>query len=111
MDRLSTLLIAALASSMPVTALAQAWPATIVASAPRAMPAPARAFVVVRSDEAGVRRQPGVPPTDPGTRRLSLKLAVDADEIPDVDVRPKAEWSDDQGWRASPTRVAFKRRF
>lgn len=110
LPRLSTLLIAALAVSAPATALAQAWPATVVASAPRAAPVPSHGLVL-RSEEAGAPRQADLPPTDANTPRVVLKLADSADEVPDVTLRPKAEWTDDQGWRASPTRVAFKRRF
>jgi hypothetical protein len=111
-NRLTTLLIAASAlGAAPLPALAQTWPAAVVASAPRAAPAPANALVVLRREEAGVRRLPGAPPTDPTAGRAALKLADSAEDVPNVDLRPKAEWSDDQGWRASPTRVAFKRRF
>ena len=108
--RLTLLAAALVLGSAPLPALAQTWPATVVASAPRMLPSPARPFVVVRDDEVSTRRQAGVPPTDPTPRTATLKLSAPA-EIPQVDVRPKAEWSDDQGWRASPTRVAFKRRF
>ena len=109
--RLTLLATALVLGSAPLPALAQTWPATVVASAPRMLPSPARPFVVVRDDEAGARRQAGIPPSDPTTTRpATLKLSA-PDEVPNVDVRPKAEWSDDQGWRATPTRVAFKRRF
>ena len=67
--------------------------------------------VVLRDDEVSLRRQAGVPPTDPNTRRRAAFVQADAEDIPEVEIRPKAEWTDDQGFRVSPTRVAFKRRF
>ncbi|MBL8556461.1 MAG: hypothetical protein JNL41_19460 [Phenylobacterium sp.] len=118
MNRLKTLVIAAsLVGAAPLPALAQVWPATVVAGAPAAAPsataphstaAPARGLVVVRHETRAIRRPPGTAPTDPASRTLSLTHAGD---VPEVDLRPKAEWSDDQGWRATPTRVAFRHRF
>ena len=43
--------------------------------------------------------------------RPSAAAPVDHNEVPEVDIRAKAAWSDDEGFRVSPTRVAFKRRF
>lgn len=92
----------------PVPALAQAWPATVVAGSQKmaqtaTAPAPARAI----DDARSTRRA-----ADPTHARSRLKLTtVDIDEVPEVDIRPKDEWLDDQGLRVSPTRVAFKRRF
>ena len=44
-------------------------------------------------------------------RILNLKPSIEIDSPPEVDLRARAEWSDDQGFRVTPTRVAFKRRF
>ena len=42
---------------------------------------------------------------------LAIRTADRAIDVIQVDVRPKAEWFDDEGLRVSPTRVAFKQRF
>jgi hypothetical protein len=73
--------------------------------------APARPLVVVTRDSRILRRPYDLPRSDPA-RRAPLRLsAAEPDAIPEVDIRAKAEWADDQGFRFSPTRVAFKRRF
>lgn len=90
----------------PLSALAQSWPAAVVAAAPKMAPAPARALVRAERDPRALRRLNLAPPAS----RAALRLSA-ADEIPQVDIRPKGEWSDDEGLRVSPTRVAFKRRF
>jgi hypothetical protein len=92
----------------PVPALAQTWPASVVAAGPRMAEAPTRAFVVIERDARLQHRQLGVPRTEPHVAPLRLSAA---NEVPQVDIRPKDEWSDDQGFRVGPTRVAFKRRF
>lgn len=108
MDRLSkfTLALTALALA-PVPALGQSRTAAVVASAPRMAAGPARAFVIVQHDPRLLRRTNGLPPTEP---RVKLRLSSAAD-IPDVTIRPKDAWRDDEGFRMSPARVAFKRRF
>lgn len=112
MNRSKTMILAALATAAaPLPALAQAWPASVVAAAPRALPAPSRPFIVLSSREAAARPLPGARPTDPTSLRPSLKLTDDGDEVPDVELRPKAEWSDDEGLRVTPAKVAFKHRF
>lgn len=108
MHRLPQLILSALvAAAAPAAALAQAWPASVVAAGPRMAQAPAQALVRVERDARLLRRPHEVPPTQP---RLRLS-AVDVDEVPDVDIRAKDEWLDDQGLRVSPTRLAFKQRF
>lgn len=102
-----TLFVAAAAVvAAPLPAPAQTWPASVVSGAPRMAQAPANTLVRVERDPRLLRRQT-LPPTEP---RVKLRLSS-ADEVPEVDVRPKAEWFDDQGLRVSPTRVAFKQRF
>jgi hypothetical protein len=103
-----SLLVAAVVVATPVPVLAQTWPATVVAAGPRMAAAPARAFVVIERDGRLQRRPPGVPRTEPHAAPLRLSAA---DEVPQVDIRAKDEWSEDQGLRVGPTRVAFKRRF
>ncbi|HEY0648840.1 hypothetical protein [Phenylobacterium sp.] len=108
MDRLSklTLALAALALA-PLPALAQSRTAAVVASAPRMAAGPAQAFVIVEHDPRLLRRSSGLPPTEP---RAKLRLSSAA-ETPEVSIRPKDEWREDEGLRVSPARVAFKRRF
>ena len=113
MDRSLKLLIAAgVLASAPVPALAQAWPAIVVSSANAMAPQ-------IRSLAPDVRYNPAVGasvPTrmtrpEPSEMMLRPALRLEASQVPDVDIRAKDEWFDDQGFRASPTRVAFKRRF
>ncbi|MBX3483970.1 hypothetical protein [Phenylobacterium sp.] len=112
MNRLKTFLIAgSLLGAAPLPALAQAWPAAVVAAAPRAAPTAAHDLAASRRDDAGARRADGLPPSHPNAGRVTLKLADETDEIPEVDLRPKDGWTNDEGWRAGPTRVGFKRRF
>ena len=109
MDRPVKLILAALAAAAPAPALAQTWPATVVAAGPQMRQAPLHTLVRIERDGRLLRRPPNVPPTQP-TPRLKL-TAVDIDDVPDVEIRAKAAWLDDQGLRVSPARVAFKRRF
>ena len=110
MDRPLKLLIAiAAVGSTPLPALAQSWPATVVASAPQMRSQPRTTGLILHRDFI-VLRPAGVPPTQPRQRPLKL-TAADPSDIPDVDVRAKDAWSDDQGFRVSPTKLAFKRRF
>lgn len=90
----------------PAPALAQGWPATVVAAGPRMVQA-TTTQPLVRIEDRALRRPAPLLPNQP-----RLKLAdVEIDEVPDVDIRAKDEWLDDEGLRVSPTRVAFKRRF
>jgi hypothetical protein len=57
-----------------------------------------------------VLRPTGTAPTQPDRRRVKL-TTIDPGDVPEVAVRAKADWSDDQGFRAGPTKLAFKRRF
>lgn len=107
MPRPLTLMVAVAAlGSVPVAALAQAWPATVVGGAPQMTARPLKASSTRASSlrTADLRRAAG-------TRALKMSPSIEAEEVPDVDLRARAEWSDDQGFRVSPTRVAFKRRF
>lgn len=100
------LVLAALAVA-PLPAVAQSRAAAVVASAPRMTAGPAHAFVIVQHDPRLQRRARGLPPSEP---RMKLRLS-DASQVPEVDIRPKDAWRDDEGFRMSPARVAFRRRF
>lgn len=96
----------------PAPALAQAWPAGAVVSiaSVRAPPPGALAFVV--TDPAAPRAAPlPRPDVTPPPLRLKTPSALAADNPPQVDVRAKAEWSDDQGFRTTLTKVHYKLRF
>lgn len=109
MNRSLTLLIAALAvTSTPLPALAQAWTATGVASTPQ-MRSPSRATAPAL-DRATIARLTAAP-LRKSAPPLKLVAAIEPGDIPDVDVRAKEAWSDDQGFRVTPTKLAFKRRF
>lgn len=111
MHRPLKLLIATAAiASAPLPALAQTWPATVVAAAPR-MSTPSRVPALIVHRDVTVLRPVGVPPTQPERRGLKLNAAADPEDIPEVEVRAKAEWTDDQGLRVGPTRLAYKSRF
>ena len=113
MDRPLKLLIAAVAViSAPLPAAAQAWPATVVAGAPQ-MTAQKR-LPLTLDRETLARRPWGVPPTAPtlaGQRRLKLSPTHELGDVPEVTIQARDEWTDDQGFRVSPTKLAFKRRF
>jgi hypothetical protein len=109
LDRpLKLLLTVVVAAAAPTASLAQVWPVSVVAAGPRMAQAPAQALVRIERDGRLLRPRLEVPRTPP-----QLKLtAVDVDdEVPEVDIRAKEAWLDDQGLRVSPTRLAFKRRF
>lgn len=105
MSRPLNLLIAALViGAAPLPALAQSWPSTVVASAPRMTPAS-------RVPALNLQREATTWVATAKRPALKLNPTSDPDEIPEVEVRAKAEWSDDQGLRVGPTRVAYKSRF
>jgi hypothetical protein len=85
----------------------------VVAAAPRLAAQERKpAFTVHR--EVNPRRPAGTAPTQPrfaGGPALKLNTAAVPDEIPEVEIRAKDAWTDDQGFRLSATRVAFKSRF
>jgi hypothetical protein len=106
------LIVATVALVVPAPALAQVWPVIVVASAPT-LGSSART-VSPRTDMAKVARQRAERPS--ATRhRLNLDapstLPRPADAPLDIEIRPKSDWSDDQGFSISATRLAFKRRF
>lgn len=105
---LHLLIAAAAIASAPLPALAQVWPATVVAAAPRMTAQPRVPALTVYRD-ARMLRPTGSPQTQ--LLRNAPRLAADPDDIPVVEVRAKAEWSDDQGLRVGPTRIAYKSRF
>ena len=107
---LNLLVAVAAIASAPLTALAQAWPTTVVASAPRLTTAP-RVPALNLQRHVTTLYPVDVQPLRQERRALKLTPSVDPDEIPDVEVRAKAEWSDDQGLRVGPTKLAYKSRF
>lgn len=110
------LTLAALAWA-PAAALAQTFPASAaVAVSVNALGPNTRSLVLVDSDAAAPWRAPATEAAPAPTARpepLKLRPGAGLDDVdtPQVDIRAKAEWSDDQGLRASPTRVSFKQRF
>lgn len=103
------LLIATALIAVASPALAQTWPAgVVIASGVRALGPEARAYA--RNDQTTpfARRAP-ITPTEPVP--APFLTAVRDEAALKVDIRAKAEWSDDQGLRASPARVSYKRRF
>lgn len=111
MPRPLNLLIAAVViGSAPVSALAQAWPSTVVAAAPQIAPQPRVPALNLQREPSVLR--PATRLTAPSERRaLKLNPIGDVDEVPEVELRAKAAWSDDLGLRVGPTRLAYKSRF
>lgn len=105
---LKLLIAIAAVASTPLPALAQAWPATVVASAPQMRSQP-------RMQAIGLDRVTTVRMTSAPLRRsnppLKLAATIEPGPVPEVEVRAKDAWTDDQGFRLSPTKLAFKRRF
>lgn len=113
MDRPLKLLIAAVAVvSAPLPAAAQAWPATVVAGAPQ-MTAQKRLPLTITAETYGRQSWSGAPTRPiPGARpALKLMPTHDLTDVPDVSIQAKDNWTDDEGFRVSPTKLAFKRRF
>jgi len=106
---LKLILIVTAAAASPLAAAAQTWPVSVVAAAPRTAPASRPALVIVTRDGPVLRR--GSLPTTTRIRPPLHLRAVDPEDLPQVDLRAKDEWLDDQGFRVAPTRVAFKQRF
>ena len=104
---IALLVVAAAALGSAPLAAAQTWPATTTAGVPSIVAVRARAQVQPMASSlhaADLRRAAGA-------RLLNLKPSIAVDSPPEVDLRARSEWSDDQGFRMTPTRVAFKRRF
>lgn len=107
MSRPLTLLVAAMVLGPASAAAAQTWPASMTAAAPRAAvpKAPERPAIRATSLRISDLRRAA------GPRTLKLTPTIDAVEAPDIGLRARSEWSADEGFRVTPTRVAFKRRF
>jgi hypothetical protein len=113
LDRPLTLLIGLAAASIPASAPAQTWPATVAAGARQMAPRPPSPTLTIERNII-VLRPPGTAPTQPGPARrtaIVVRTPPQVRDVPEVEVRPKEAWLDDQGLRLTPTRVAFKRRF
>lgn len=103
---LRLLIVATAIVSAPAAAMAQTWPMAGVAAAPRIAPQSRIAATLEREVYAR-------PQTATKSARPALKLSSTRtlDNVPEVEVTAKDDWSDDQGFRVSPTKLAFKRRF
>ena len=115
---LAPVLSLAIVAGVPAVALAQTFPASAaVVAGVHSLGPDTRALVLSERDAAAQWRAPRTQtaplPTDrPQPLKLPPRIALaDDGDVPEVDIRAKAEWSDDQGLRATPTKVSFKRRF
>ena len=107
-------LLTALALAAPMPALAQTYPAAAaVVFSVHSVTVQPRTLALNESATAYVRPAQAAPMAVARLQPLTLKArtALDADEAPTVDVRAKDAWFDDQGFRATPTRVSYKARF
>ncbi len=105
------ILLAAVAALAPAAASAQSWPggAVVIASASAIAP---RDQALARVEIPDSWRAPvDLPPTQPIKRLQPPTRLAEAEAAPKVDIRPKAEWSDDQGLRFNWTKLAYKQRF
>lgn len=110
MERSLKLLIAAavVITAAPLPAFAQAWSTTSVASAPQLTSQP-RAPALNLNRTTTTLRPVTLPVRD---EQPTVKLKrIDPEDAPQVEVQAKSDWSDDQGLRVSPTRLAYKSRF
>ena len=107
-------LLTALALAAPMPALAQTYPAnaTVVLGIHSLAAQPRTPALNEAIASTYVRPAPAEPaPLRAAPLKLKARTALDAHEVPAVELRPKAAWLDDQGFRATPTRVSFKQRF
>ena len=115
MRRTLTLTIGlAVLTAGPVAAFAQARPAAIASGSPAAAPRTVAPRFTTIERKVVVLRPPGKAPTQPGAARrqvLTFQVPNRLADIPQVELRPKEAWLDDQGLRMSGTRLAFKQRF
>ncbi len=101
-------LLTALALAAPMPALAQTFPASAtVALGVHSIPVQPRMLTLNETTAAYARAAPQPVAAQP----LKLKAHAARDEVPAVEVQAKDAWFDDQGFRATPTRVSYKQRF
>lgn len=107
---LALMTAAAALAATPLAALAQGWPAAsatgttkLAAGGDGVATATARVAAWSRTHRALIGRDHVVLRPQPD--------AADVRQTPDVDVRPRAEWLEDERFDVSPTRVAYRQRF
>jgi hypothetical protein len=109
-------LLTALALAAPMPALAQTYPASAtVLLGIHSLAVQPRTLALNETTAATyIRPAPGEAaalPAAPNPLKLKARTAPDTDEAPTVELHAKDAWFDDQGFRATPTRVSFKQRF
>ncbi len=108
MPRPIVLLVAVAAlGSAPLAASAQTWSASTTSGAQKMVASRAVSPTQPKASSlraADLRRAAGA-------RVLNLKTSIDIASHPEVDLRPRAEWYDDQGFQLTGKRVGYKRRF
>ena len=109
-------LLTALALAAPMPALAQTFPASAtVVLGVHSLAVQPRTLALNDTASRDVRPAPAasIPPALAQAQPLKLQAhaALSPDEIPAVEVQAKDAWFDDQGFRATPTRVSYKQRF
>ncbi len=104
---LSLLIAAAAVAAAPLPALAQTWPSTATAAAPQMRAQPR---VSLKAPRQATLDRPALGLAR-NTNASLILTPSDQGESLDVELRPKAEWSDDQGLRVGPTRIGYKSRF
>lgn len=108
--RLKLLMVVAAVAVTPASALAQAWPVTVVASAPQMRSQP-RVPALNLERETTALRSTSFVVSRAARKPLKFNATIDPTDAPEVDVQAKDAWTNDEGFRVGPTKLAFKRRF
>ncbi|MDZ4371108.1 MAG: hypothetical protein U1C74_06775 [Phenylobacterium sp.] len=104
--RLTLLLAAAAFVAAPLTATAQSVvPAAVAAGAQKMA---AKVWVSPASRTTRPLLTPRILPSKPVSERLA---ATSPEDTPEVDLRAKDEWFEDEGLRIGATKVAYRQRF
>lgn len=117
MSRPQLFLLAAVLASAAAPAIGQTWPGgAVTAAGVQALGPQGRKIALTDQTAAIAWRAPDAPaaaqPIDrPHPVTPPERIAQRDDDTPKVDIQAKPEWSDDQGFRASPTKLSYKRRF
>lgn len=108
-------IVAALLVAAPIPAAAQAWQSIVVSGAQQLRPQTRTVPLDLGDRDAGYRKPARASARKEANNTPVLKMTTsaqrDLNQVPETDIRAKDEWFDDQGFRLTPNRMAFKQRF
>jgi hypothetical protein len=110
-------LLTALALAAPMPALAQTYPASAtVLLGVRSLAVQPRTLALNDATATATYARFAAAETTrltaaPQPLKLKSATTLDAHDVPAIELRAKDAWFDDQGFRASPTRLSYKARF